>query len=81
MNAYAAKNDLDPAVLKKVLHEGHESDEYSGPEEGSGESFATWMKMASLAGIPVTAQSLLERTQFVEVSTPDWRSMDVSAHS
>ncbi|KAK6984572.1 hypothetical protein R3P38DRAFT_2575667 [Favolaschia claudopus] len=77
--AFASKFNIPLSFVKGVLNETHESDEQSGPEVGSGESFDTWkVRMAVLAGISVASPSALSKMQFVEVLEPEWRSSDFS---
>ncbi|KAK7059312.1 hypothetical protein R3P38DRAFT_959755 [Favolaschia claudopus] len=76
---FASKFKIPLSFVKNVLNETHESDEESGPEVGSGESFDTWkVRMAVLAGISVASPSALSKLQFVEVLEPEWRSSDFS---
>ncbi|KAK7029129.1 hypothetical protein R3P38DRAFT_3516094 [Favolaschia claudopus] len=77
--AFAHKFDIPVPFVTRILNETHESDEESGPEAGSGESFETWkVRMAVLAGISVASPSALSNIQFVEVLEPEWRSNDLS---
>jgi hypothetical protein len=47
---YAAEYGLDSVVLKDMIHYEYLSDEVSGPEEETGESFEVWrVGMAALA--------------------------------
>jgi hypothetical protein len=72
---YAAKKNLDIEVINAILNEAHESDEASGPEEGSGESFYSWKeRMAVESESDVTSRSSLDGLEFLEVIEPEWRS-------
>ncbi|KAJ7831871.1 hypothetical protein B0H13DRAFT_2289196 [Mycena leptocephala] len=71
---YAAEYGLDPVVLKDMIHHEYLSDEVSGPEEETGESFEVWrVRMAALADLSVAPASL-ERLQILEVLVPEWRT-------
>ncbi|KAF7367178.1 hypothetical protein MSAN_00977700 [Mycena sanguinolenta] len=79
VKAFAAEHKLDVKFVESLLHEAHESDEASGPEEDSGESHETWkVRMAATAGISVTSPSALAKLEFLEVLEPEWRSDDLS---
>jgi hypothetical protein len=76
---YAAEYGLDPVVLKDMIHHEYLSDEVSGPEEETGESFEVWrVRMAALADLSVAPASL-ERLQILEVLVPEWRTDPVGS--
>ncbi|KAJ7191144.1 hypothetical protein GGX14DRAFT_407452 [Mycena pura] len=75
VDAYAAKNNLDPQILKLIVHEEFLSDEHSEPEEGSGLTKEEWvLKLAINAHLEDTSPAALCRKHFFEVSRPEWRS-------
>ncbi|KAJ7754927.1 hypothetical protein B0H14DRAFT_2635340, partial [Mycena olivaceomarginata] len=72
----ADKYGIDPKIAKdRLLHEQHMSDEYSGPEDRDETSQAVWRtKMAYEAGYDKVPDSVLAKTDFVEVAETPWRS-------
>ncbi|KAJ7429871.1 hypothetical protein B0H11DRAFT_1631203, partial [Mycena galericulata] len=76
---FAAEHNIDLDTLVDLMHEEHMSDEASGPEEGSGESFSNWKgRMASLAGYGDMPPAGLVKLNFLEVLGADWRSSKLS---
>ncbi|KAJ7114851.1 hypothetical protein C8R44DRAFT_984222 [Mycena epipterygia] len=77
---YAVEHNLDPDVVKDVMHEEHMSDEVSGPEDEEEESFPNWKRrMAIASGYGDLPPAVLAKMNFVEVLEPDWRSMSFSS--
>ncbi|KAJ7885513.1 hypothetical protein B0H14DRAFT_2338696 [Mycena olivaceomarginata] len=76
----ADKYGIDPKIAKDtLLHEQHMSDEYSGPEDRDETSQAVWRtKMAYEAGYDKVPESVLAKTDFVEVAETPWRSEKMS---
>ncbi|KAJ7868378.1 hypothetical protein B0H14DRAFT_3585210 [Mycena olivaceomarginata] len=76
----ADKYGIDPKIAKDaLLHEQHMSDEYSGPEDRDETSQAVWRtKMAYEAGYDKVPDSVLAKTDFVEVAETPWRSEKMS---
>jgi hypothetical protein len=74
--AYIEKNGADPTPF---IGADHMSDEASGPDDDSSETFDEWkIQMAVAHGIRDPNEASISRLKFLERIEPKWRSAKAS---
>ncbi|KAJ7443280.1 hypothetical protein FB451DRAFT_950517, partial [Mycena latifolia] len=80
VDQYVVNKQLDPKVIRDLMNEEHMSDEASGPEDETRESFANWkVRMARRSNKGDLTPDQLAESHFVEVLEAEWRSPEFSA--